>query len=122
MFGRNKKEEVLSWADQKMDDLYDEWHSIFNALRNKTKEAYLKAEALKVYDLTKPDGEKAQTDLDKAKHSLVCSIGRYDRIVAEIERHYKEHRNEMQRNWSINFPSSHEQIEFTIHEILRGKF
>lgn len=122
MLERNKKEEVFGWADSKMRKLYNEWREAMNALWRETKRTYLKAEAIKVYDPTRPDGEAAKIDLDKAKYRLLCSIGHYDNAVAAVKRHYMEHHEEMNVNWNTDFCTSHEQIEFAIHDILKGKF
>lgn len=120
MFGKKKNKPIESWADSRMSELYDEWSEALNVLWKEAKQTYIKAEAIKVYDLTRPDGEAAKVDLDKAKYRLLCSIGRYDNAVTEIKRHYAEHNEEMQKNWYTNFRTSHGQIESAIREILRG--
>ena len=122
MFGKKKNEPVENWADSKMHELYNEWSEALNVLWRKAKQTYIKAEAIKVYDLARPDGEAAKTDLDEAKYSLLCSIGRYDSAVAEIKRHYAEHHEEMNINWSMDFFTSHEQIELAIREIFKGRY
>lgn len=114
MFGKKKNEPVESWADTKMNELYDEWREALKVLCRKAKQTYIKAEAIKVYDLASPDGEAAKSDLDKAKHSLLCSIGHYDNAIAKIKRHYTKHHEEMSHNWSVDFPTSHKTIESAI--------
>lgn len=120
MFDKKKVETTRSWADKKMTALYNEWTNANRALWEKAKQTYLKAEALKVYNLESPDGTTAKADLDQTKHSLLCAIGAYDSIVAEIKRLGTEHGNEMQWSWSFNFFTSHEQIELAIREFLKG--
>lgn len=123
MFGRKKNAEPAeNWADSKMHELYNEWSDALSNLWTNAQHAYLKAEALKVYELTDPDGQSAQDDLTKAKYSLRCSIGRYDCAVAEIKQFYAKHHEEMETNWSTNFRTSHEQVEFAIREIFKGNF
>lgn len=83
MFG--KKEKVIeTYEDKKAKELNNEIGEAGRVLRERVEKVIICKGVIELYP-EGPDKEKAIKDLEQAKYSLLCAIGRYDSALSELK-------------------------------------
>lgn len=76
-----KKEKIIdTYEDKKVKDLNFEVCEANRALRERVEKVIIRKGVIELYP-EGPDKEKAIKDLEQAKYSLLCAIGRYDSVL-----------------------------------------
>lgn len=103
MFNKRKKEEPkYSLLDTKRDEVI----KITQRLYKQVKEIMIKQGVIDIYP-TGTDQDKAKKDLESAKQYLLCIINEYD----DKNQQYNNSKKNYPEYKSVDYPSSHEQIE-----------
>lgn len=112
MFG--KKNVVVETAtDRKMQELWLEGLEASSTLEERAHKVIERNGVIDLY----PEGadkEAAKRDAEEAKRLLLCAIGHYDSVIAEITRLYKEHKGDLVVRSEYRpdrWCSSHDKVE-----------
>lgn len=110
MFGKKKNNATI--YDIKIKELGQSLHNASTRLRGATERSITVNAVVDLYPIG-ADKERAKTDAEKAKYSLLCAIGEYDSLLNEYNAALaknKEDRN-ITVNWAQVHTTSHQLIE-----------
>lgn len=116
MFGK-KKVKAVNPYDEKMRSLRYKLADIGWEMDKKIRKAYIASQAVAVYFEGSADWKTAVADRGRAQKNLLCSIGSYDSVRAEILRYLEENGDKMSESWSIPM-ESHRWIEMELERFL----
>ena len=120
MFGRNKKV-TFNPHDTHYRRMWLNLQDIEMVLSNRVKESYVLNACIDIY----PEGadkEKAIADSEKAKYSLLCTIGSYDDTKNELQNFYKANKDKLEKcaTWDPSqFSDSHALIEIYVENLIK---
>lgn len=114
MFFRKYHQPVETAADKTRARLRHQLFTAQNHLKECVELVIVRQGVIDLYP-DGPDKEKAKSDLDKAKRSLLCAIGTADGIRSDLLRYIKEHSSEfvVTAGWNDmnDYNTSHKVIE-----------
>lgn len=107
-----KKKTEINLFDEEMNNKNNAVFDAKKSIENKVYDIITKKGVIDLYP-EGPDKEKALQDLEKAKKSLICSIGAYDSALAEYKRYYTNNFEKISARWinPADFGSSHYLVE-----------
>lgn len=119
MFGK-KNQDPKTALDLAIENKLEEVYEANSRLRGRVNKVIIKQNVIDLYP-EGPDKEKAITDCNEAKYSMLCAIGAYDDLLNQYKNLCKK---EGERNITINWTSdtlstSHEIVENTFRNFWR---
>lgn len=121
LFNRKIQLPQRTYHDNVLEDKYDDFLGATHRLIETVEDVIIKKEVIALY----PNGADKKTAilaLEQTQHTMICAVGRYDSIRADLQRYYKEHdKNDFYKNWSeiCSLKNSHTVVEEAYKNFLK---